>query len=194
MSGGRKLPKTPYKGLVPYSEEDAEFFFGREAEREIIIDNLLASRLTLLYGTSGVGKSSVLHAGVAYHLKQLAQQNLSEYGMPELAVVVFSSWRDDPRNWLVNRIQDAVTQALNSPLPEPVSLSSPLDQILHNLTEHLGGDLLIIFDQFEEYFLYQPQEDGQGTFAADFSRAINRPDLRANFLISIREDALAVRA
>ena len=59
------LPATPYKGLMPYSEEDAPFFFGREAEREIITANLLASRLTLLYGASGVGKTSILRAGVA---------------------------------------------------------------------------------------------------------------------------------
>ena len=52
-------------------------------------------------------------------------------------------------------------------------------------------DLLIILDQFEEYFLYHPQEDGEGTFAVEFPRAVNRPDLRVSFLISIREDALA---
>ena len=30
----------PYKGLMSYDEEDAEFFFGREAETEIITANL----------------------------------------------------------------------------------------------------------------------------------------------------------
>jgi predicted AAA+ superfamily ATPase len=63
-----KLPEAPYNGLMPYSEEDAPFFFGREREREVIIANLIASRLTLLYGASGVGKSSVLRAGVAHQL------------------------------------------------------------------------------------------------------------------------------
>ena len=87
---------TPYKGLVPYSEEDAAYFFGREAEREIITANLMASRLTLLYGASGVGKSSVLRAGVAHSLQQLAQKNLSERGAPEFGVLVFNSWRDNP--------------------------------------------------------------------------------------------------
>ena len=42
------------------SELDALFFFGREREREVIVANLLASRLTVLYGESGVGKSSLL--------------------------------------------------------------------------------------------------------------------------------------
>ncbi|MBI2487305.1 MAG: ATP-binding protein [Deltaproteobacteria bacterium] len=87
----KKIPASPYKGLVPYSEEDEPFFFGRNGEREIITANLMASRLTLLYGASGVGKSSVLRAGVVPHLRQLAQQNLNEQGTPEFAVVVFSS-------------------------------------------------------------------------------------------------------
>jgi WD domain, G-beta repeat len=182
---------APYKGLTPYAEDDAPFFFGREVERELIIANLTVSRLTLLYGASGVGKSSVLRAGVAHRLRQLAQQNLAEHGMPEFAVVVFSAWRDDPLPALLDRIHDAVTQALNVQTLPPVPPSQALAQTLHDWTERLGGDLLIILDQFEEYFLYHPQEDGEGTFAVGFPRAVSHPDLRVNFLISIREDSLA---
>src|ERR671938_1864172 len=92
----RPILTSPYKGLMPYSEEDAPFFFGREAEQEIITANLMASRLTLLYGASGVGKSSVLRAGAAHNIRQLSQQNVVEFGTPKLAVVVCDSWRDDP--------------------------------------------------------------------------------------------------
>jgi hypothetical protein len=185
------LPATPHKGLMPYAEEDAPFFFGREAEREIIAANLLASRLTLLYGTSGVGKSSVLRAGVARHLRQVAQQNLAERGTPEFVVVVFSSWRDDPLGGLADRVQDSVAQAMKGQTPEPLQPSRALAQTLQAWTEHVGGDLLIILDQFEEYFLYHAQEDGEGTFAVEFPRAVDRPDLRVTFLVSIREDSLA---
>ena len=55
MATGRR---SPYQGLIPYTIEDAPFFFGRSAERELIVANLIAGRLTLLYGASGVGKSS----------------------------------------------------------------------------------------------------------------------------------------
>ena len=185
------LSESPYKGLMPYSEEDAPFFFGREDEQELIIANLMASRLTLLYGASGVGKSSALHAGVAYRLRQLAQQNLAEHDSPELAVVVFSSWRDDPLVGLANQIENSVTQMLSGQTVEPVPPSRSLVQILQGWTERVGGDLLIILDQFEEYFLYHPQEDGEGTFAVEFPRAVNHPDLRVSFLVATREDALA---
>src|SRR5215510_12246888 len=107
---------APYKGLMPYTEEDAPFFFGREAEREIITANLMASRLTLLYGPSGVGKSSVLNAGVVHHLRAEADASRDTVGRgfrpgsagvgrgfspgsdvkPEFGIVTFRTWRGDP--------------------------------------------------------------------------------------------------
>lgn len=184
------MPDNPYKGLMPYSEEDAAFFFGRDAEREIIGANLMASRLTLLYGPSGVGKSSVLRAGVAHSLRQIADQNVAERGTPEFVVVVFSSWRDDPVAGLAERVRDSVTSTLGRALLPPAP-TGPLANTLGAWSEIAGGQLLVILDQFEEFFLYHGQEDGDGTFAVEFPRAVNRPDLRVNFLVSIREDALA---
>jgi hypothetical protein len=185
------IPDCPYKGLMPYSEEDAPFFFGRETERDIIIANLDASRLTVLYGPSGVGKSSVLRAGVSHDLRETSLQNLSRSGEPEFAVVVFNSWRDDPIRGLLDGVRDSVAMALNVEELEPAQSSGMLVETLEAWTTRLDGDLLIILDQFEEYFLYHPQEDGEGTFAVEFPRAVNRTDLRVSFLISIRDDSLA---
>ena len=53
------------------------------------------------------------------------------------------------------------------------------------------GALLVVLDQFEDYFLYHPDEDGEGTFAVEFPRLVNEPNLRVNFLLSLREDAWA---
>ena len=67
------LPPSPFKGLAYFgdSEHDWRFFFGRERESEVVAANLMASRLTVLYGPSGVGKSSLLRAGVARRLRSL---------------------------------------------------------------------------------------------------------------------------
>jgi hypothetical protein len=51
------LDACPYRGLMPYTEDDAELFFGRDRDTRLIIDNLKAYRITVLYGPSGVGKS-----------------------------------------------------------------------------------------------------------------------------------------
>ena len=51
--------------------------------------------------------------------------------------------------------------------------------------------LLVVLDQFEDYFLYHAAEDGEGTFAVEFPRLVNEPNLRVNFMLSLREDAWA---
>jgi hypothetical protein len=38
--GTRVKRSTPYQGLVPYSEADTEWFFGRDEWREIVVDSL----------------------------------------------------------------------------------------------------------------------------------------------------------
>jgi tetratricopeptide (TPR) repeat protein len=184
-----ETPRKPYKGLVPFSEEDWPFFFGREREREIITNNLLASRLTLLYGPSGVGKSSVLRAGVTHHLRELAQKNNREIGAPEFAVVMFGSWQDDPLTKLSERIDRAVTEAVGREF-EPLTPSNSLSATIKSWSDRLDGDLLIVLDQFEDYFIYHGEEKGPGTFGVEFPCAVVNPNLNVRFLISIREDAL----
>src|SRR5207344_192409 len=51
--------------------------------------------------------------------------------------------------------------------------------------------LLVILDQFEEYLLSRSSEVPEGRFADEVAVCLNRPDLRANFLIAVREDAYA---
>ena len=51
--------------------------------------------------------------------------------------------------------------------------------------------LLVVLDQFEDYFLYHADEAGEGTFAGEFPAIVNEPNLRVNFLLSMREDAWA---
>ena len=101
-------PSHPYVGLVPYGEEDAAFFFGRDEEKRIVAGNLRASRLTLLYGASGVGKTSLLRAGVVHDLRthELAEARPRDERAP-FAVCVFSAWRDDPLPALMEAIRAA---------------------------------------------------------------------------------------
>jgi WD40 repeat protein len=81
-------PSSPYQGLAAFEDSavDALLFFGRDRDSQVIAANLMASRLTVLFGPTGVGKTSVLRAGVAYKLRQ-------EAGVD---VRVHSSWIGDP--------------------------------------------------------------------------------------------------
>ena len=85
-------PPRPYVGLDCFREDDAGLFFGRDAERKRIIGNLRASRLTLLYAESGVGKSSLLRAGVA----RGSAAGRARAGSARFVPFVFSAWRGDP--------------------------------------------------------------------------------------------------
>ncbi|MFL5799060.1 MAG: hypothetical protein ACJ77A_14165 [Actinomycetota bacterium] len=181
-------PLSPYKGLMPYQEQDSRFFFGRDSEREIVAANLLASRLTVVYGVSGVGKSSLLNAAVLPALKRKAGGNEEGDGPPEFAVALANTWQEDPASIIRRAVSDAVAMDMPGRFTEDSQPRGPLGQALQEWTERLGSDLLIILDQFEEYFQYQPEVD---PFVSEFAGAVGRPDLRANFLVSIREDALA---
>lgn len=182
------LRASPYVGLTPYTVQDTEYFFGRAKDTEIITANLVAARLTLLYGASGVGKSSVLQAGVIHGLQAQAQREIQENGAPEYIVVYFNRWRDDPIPALLKAVADAM------PTTTPIELlpETPLVETLRQCSEQTGAELLVILDQFEEYFLYHQNVDGEGTFAAEFPRAVKQSDLRVNFLLSFREDALSL--
>lgn len=182
---------TPYRGLLPYFEEDAPRFFGREQERRIITANLKASRLTVLYGPTGAGKSSVLLAGVVHHLRLLSRQNFSERGTPAFVVVYLGSWREATVPRLTHRVQEATVPFLQAPLSRQPPGPDSLVETLQFWSDCANARLLIILDQFDEYFLYHSEAGGEGTFDVAFPGAVNHPDLRANFLVSLREDALA---
>jgi hypothetical protein len=179
---------TPYVGLVPYTEDDAAFFFGRTEEKQIVTGNLRASRLTVLCGPSGVGKTSLLHAGVVHDLREQVRANAEAPSeRPPFAVCAFSDWRSDPRE-LVEALGAAVGEAVDEKLP-PANGTS-LEEAVRGWGDRVRT-LLVVLDQFEDYFLYHSDGLGDGTFASEFPRLVNDPGLRVNFLLSLREDALA---
>jgi WD40 repeat protein len=182
--------EDPYVGLTHFTEEYADFFFGREAESSLIIGNLRAARLTLLYAQSGVGKSSVLRAGVVARMREVAAHDMESRGTPRLVPVVFSSWSEQPVAALVHAIDEAILPYLGEADP-PELPKDDLEAALEAASEALGATMLVILDQFEEYFLYPDEEPEAERIAVQIARCVNRPDLRANFLISIREDAYA---
>jgi CHASE2 domain-containing sensor protein len=176
----------PYVGLDYFVEDDAGRFFGRDGERKQIIGNLRASRLTLLYAESGVGKTSLLRAGVSARIRQLTARSIAERGSTRYVPVVFSSWRTDPTVGLIEAIERAVRPLLRD--DEELALPhDALDQAIEHVTKSVDATPLLILDQFEEHFLYEPI--GDDGFDEELARCVNRRDLRAHFLISVREDA-----
>ncbi len=182
--------QSPFVGLVPYTEDDAQFFFGRERDQQRILANLFASRLTILYGASGVGKSSVLRAGIVREVRQRIEQARAGGEAPEIAVVYFNDWKGDVLLGLRAAIGSALLNLLGKDYISDLPASLPFDDLLVTAGNRMGGDLLLILDQFEEYFLYHPGV-APDEFALQFAHAANHAGIPANFLISLRDDAVS---
>ncbi len=164
------VPESPYKGLASFedSELDALLFFGREREISAVAANVLANRLTVLYGPSGVGKSSLLGAGVARRLRELS-------GAP---VVVHDAWAEDPAARL--------TASVEAECGELGATAGLVDTVA--AAAQRSGELHLLLDNFEEYILYHGVE---GTLSDALPELLRRPGLRVNVLLALRDDALA---
>jgi WD40 repeat protein len=185
-------PKSPFPGLTYYTEEYADLFFGRDVERGRIIGKLRVARLTLMYARSGVGKSSVLSAGVAPTLGTLAEHEFAEEGAAGYVPVVFRSWKGDPVPALVAQIAQAIEPfVLDAPRVGAPAGGGDLESACEDAAAATGATLLLILDQFEEYFNYHAADGGADSFPRQLAACINRPDLRVNVLIAIRDDAYA---
>jgi WD40 repeat protein len=190
---GSGTKRSPFVGLEPYSEGDAAFFFGREREKRIITSNLRAARLTLFYGSSGVGKSSVLLAGVVHDLRErvaLAAPRTRTTAEPApFSITYFNAWRDArPLGRLMEQIRVSAVAALGGePLDPWDGVTSPIETL--TAWTRRVSDLLVVLDQFEEYFFYHPDETGPGTFLEEFPKIVNDGSLQVNFILAIREDA-----
>jgi hypothetical protein len=63
-------PQRPWQGLSSFTEQTQAYFFGREREITELLDRIRAQPLTVLFGLSGRGKTSLLGAGVLPRLRE----------------------------------------------------------------------------------------------------------------------------
>jgi len=173
----------PYKGLRPYEESDKDNFFGREAETCILIDKILTHKLTFLFAASGVGKSSLLQAAILPELKRPSRQNRES-----LDVIYYKEWVGNPLITLQNTILDDLKakQLLTADYQLDTSLS--LTEFFHLCTTFTSEPLIIILDQFEEFFNYQRFGDYFTPVIGQLAEAIHDRSTGTTFVISMRED------
>jgi len=175
-----ELRERPYPGLRPYRIDEQNKFFGRESDAEILIDKVLTNRLTLLFAASGVGKSSLLQAAVIPRLTEPTGENLE--------VVYHIDWVSEP----VSSVRAAVLQALHASGKLPEGAADAAGQTLAELLEFCGlfvrHPLVLILDQFEEFFRYQRATTSFQPFIEQLTAVITNPQLPVSLVLSMRED------
>ena len=177
---GEERREAPYPGLRPYHEDEQGKFFGRDVDAGILLDKVLTNRLTLLFAASGVGKSSLLQAAVIPRLKSPTGENLE--------VVYHIDWVSEP----VSSVRAAVLQALHASGKLPEGAADEVGETLAELLEFCGlfvrHPLVLILDQFEEFFRYQRATASFQPFIEQLTAVITNPQLPVSLVLSMRED------
>ena len=140
---------NPWPGLASFEEDAHAFFFGREREIKLLQDNVLDSPVTVLYGCSGLGKTSLLQAGLFPALRE--QHFLPIYVRFELKPGAAP---------LTLQLHHAVRNSIHADVPDPMlpSDTESLWEYLHRNDFELWSARnylltpLIVLDQFEELF------------------------------------------
>lgn len=167
------LPQHPYKLLDYYEPQDSDIFYGRLREMHELTSLVLAHRLVLLYGASGVGKTSLCLAGMAPMVE----------GVDPPYETMYVRTLDDPARIIRRTLQ---RQLADVSLPETGSLVN----FLNAAVQGSGRPLIIIFDQFEEFFV-RLHADVRQAFIVELGELIDAHDVAVKIVLSIREDWLA---
>jgi len=151
----------PWLGLASFTEETRAYFYGREEEIGELCRRVQRKLLTILFGQSGLGKTSILRAGVVPRLRP-------EGYCPVYVRIDYSRESPPPSEQIKQAIFRA-TQAQGQWSQVGVAAEGEsLWEFLHHrddiLRDAAGKTLipLLIFDQFEELFtLAQSDEFGR---------------------------------
>ena len=107
-------------------------------------------------------------------------------------MVYFRAWQGQILRQLSEALQSAVATVNPVAATANGTPAENLTRLLETAAKRIGRDLLIILDQFEEYFLYHQNDSRGNSFARQFAEAANASFLPASFLISLRDDALSL--
>ncbi len=157
-------PQDRYAGARPFGDTDLErkLFHGRGRESETLYNLILAERMVVLYGRSGVGKTSLLNAGVLERIRQ------AEY-LPLYARV------NDPSRGPLEGVFDSVAAGAVQGGVEFVCGSKASLLAFFATSEFWKEDTLLtpvlIIDQFEELFTLQ-QPKARRAFAEELGRLL----------------------
>ncbi|QYN32487.1 trypsin-like peptidase domain-containing protein [Pseudonocardia sp. DSM 110487] len=133
------LLPCPYRGLRPFGEEHAAYFFGRERDIARLVDLIDREPLVAVAGPSGAGKSSLVRAGLLPRLRAAG----------DLVAELRPAPRSRPEAALVDAIASVVAGA---------TVPGDGDASVSELVASIGdARVLLVVDQFEELAAADPE-------------------------------------
>lgn len=159
--------KNPWLGLESYREGEA--LYGRDDDIRSLTQSVLSDIDTLFYGKSGIGKSSILNAGVIPAARR--------HGY--LPVLIRLSHKDQHAYTYLSQVASAIQSVATAVqvVKRRNKEKETLYEYFHRHTFH-GQDgerikLLIVFDQFEEIFTLQEDESAKKRFFGEMADFLN---------------------
>lgn len=138
-----------YPGVKPFTDQERDIFFGRDAEIDSLSRFIVQNRLSVLYARSGMGKSSLVNAGIIPKLR-----NEGEYRPFAIRFGAFQAERETNVLDLVKHFLPIPNGKcyLDSILPEDNSLWRHFKSYQAKVPGN--SNFVLFFDQFEELFTY----------------------------------------
>ncbi len=164
LSGEDLTPSRPWPGLASFAEADQYFFRGRASESDELARLVRREMLTVLFGRSGLGKTSLLNAGLFPRLRE----DLHLPVMIRLAHGAELPLREQVWQALAEACRDADVDA-TAPLP-----GASMWEHFHRAgagfwnARNRALTPVLVFDQFEEMFTLGQSDDETRRRAAGF--------------------------
>lgn len=187
--------QSPFKFLDSYDKEDKDIFFGRDEEVEQLYELVFQSNLTLVYGQSGTGKTSLVQCGLANRfavsdwfnvyirrnddINASLQRTLRRYDVAEPE-------KGTLRERLRRRHSVSSRQQEDRDAERPVSETV---KILRRVYKRYMKPVYLIFDQFEELFILGGEAE-QAQFYQNIADIIETEPY-CKVLIIMREESIA---
>ncbi len=179
------MVKSPFKFLDSYIKEDRDIFFGRDREIEEMYQKVFESKILLIYGISGTGKTSIINCGLA-----------NKFEDSDWLPVTIRRGRNMTGSLVAELQKVSITKLKqNSPPGQgeyPMTEASWGEGVV-NLLQSLYLDhfkpIYLIFDQFEELFIFGDRDERE-EFIQIVKQVVDS-EVQCRFLFSIREEYLA---
>lgn len=164
--------KSPYVGLAAFQAEDAGRFFGREKLIDELRKLLITERFVSVFGASGVGKSSLLRAGLVPAIQEASPVALMTPGAHpvEECAVALARVTGEPAALICDELSaGGLHLRVRQTVPD-------------------GVDLVLVIDQFEEIFTLCQDTDERGRFLDSLLAAAQAPTSRIRVVVGVRAD------